>query len=764
MSIQVVASIILSCCLLAESELPSEQIWNLREICRMESSDYWTGPWPPAVIRTSTQAAEGDKCLEIDLEVQPGHHLRIEKNFVCDCHDGFRNMLAFGMVDEVFSPYRSLSFQYRTDVDTIAALIFRVYDREGGWLQWEIPSPGQTRQWKSVTLALPPGAWPKFNERRTGGVVWEIPAGEKEVRGKFWLDDLRMYTKCQEGLPGTAHRPEKINHQLGLNPLPVSERYPVDDFHLIMNMTGEIGMAMAEHKTELAIQRLADAVAVFKDVPGLEFFFGAEAWRVKLNPSVEELAEGKYPDPKEWLARSHETHVALSKWCEQNQVPFYVGIAKSGDHLPIIPPGTLKACIKAAPQYCRGALMGEFSIESNGGMDDVVAMMKLLKQHGLKLLYFQQSSYWFGILMPHGNAFREKILIPEFKNVFVPMSENVVPSAQGLSLASLLGLWRGGLVNDWGVSAQSWCHANMNWGGTSDQPGHIWLRMFLSMASFGGRYIEIEPKWAFDGENVPGQIVHFKQWAHNLRWVGRRRAQIDIDLDPSDPMRALRLFNRLIRNQVIMPAAGPGKVMSLSPATFQVKHTEHWSAWDLFHRAVDKDFYDGCCPNYTEMSIQVPPQDAFGYLYRSDHFYDQTLPVTDYGLVSILPQETEINADLSVFGTDGNQVYNDEQVLPAATARPLIKETFASTAAELLFRAKGCTWSAIEVGKNDYLVVLMDPEERFPVGVKTFLKINLEGQWAVYDNVSGERIASNQKEIPIAIAPAGIKILRVMKL
>ena len=586
----------------AETELPSEQDWDFREVCRMESADHWTGPWNEYDIKTSSDAIEGNNCIEVNLSVLPKHHIRIERNFVCDCYDGFRNMMAFGMVDEDFSAYHTITFQYKTDIQNMQAFIFRIYDREGGWLQWEIHHLKKTTNWRKVTLSIPIDSWPKFNHHRVGGFVWEINAGNEKVDGKIWLDDLKLLPDTTQGIKGKAHRIEKINHNISINPPNIKHEYPDNDVHLIMNMSGEIGIAMAEHKTDLAIKRLSDAVSVFKDVRGLEYFFAAEAWRVKKKPTVEELSSGKYPDPNEWLAKSHNTYVEMSQWCEKNHIPFYIGIALSADHVPIVPPETIQACLKQAPEYCRGVVMGEYSIESNGGIDEVVEVMKLLKQYNLKLLYYQQSSYWFGILMPHGNEFRDRILCPEFKDVFVPMWENLLPSAQGLCLGSILGMWKSGMVSDWGASVQSWGYTNMNWGGTSDQPGHIWLRTLLSVISFGGHYIEIEPKWVFDGENVPGQIAHFKQWAHNLRWVGRRRPQVDIDLDPSGPMRALQLVNNLLRNKAVIPAPGPDNVLSVSPAVIRLKHTKDWGKWNFFHRGTDDNFYDYCCPNYTEMS------------------------------------------------------------------------------------------------------------------------------------------------------------------
>lgn len=758
-----VLSLAISAAAEAPQEDPDKQYWNLAEICSLDSADYWTGPFDPEDIRVSPDGVEGSGCIVARLDIEPDRFVRIEKNFVADCHDGFQNMLAMGMVDEDFSACRTIRFHYRTDVVNMAGLTFRVYDREGGWLEWAVPQAGDAGEWRTVTLEMPADYWPKFNIHRTGGFVWEVSAGEEAVYGDLWLDHVELLREEMEGLKGSVHRPAMVDPARPVSPPPIEAPHGSKPFHFVMNMTGEIGLAMAKHEVDLALERFSQAVAVFEGIPNLEYFFMPEAWWIHVTATPEEIAAGTHPDPVKWQEKIVSTYRTFATYCEENEIPFYAAICPSGDHRPLIPPRAIEAAIEAAPNYCRGSLMGEFSIESNPGMDEVIEVLRILKRHNLKMLYFNQNTYWLGIMLPPGNEFRKRVLAPEFKDVFVPMGEYVIPAGQGVSYASLVGLWEGGLVSDWGMSTQSWQYANMNWGGTSDQPGSMWLRIFLATAAMGGRYIEIEPKWAFDGENVPGQVVHFKQWAHNLRWVGRRRAQVDIDLDPSDPMRALQLMVRMAQSGAIVPAARPEKVVSISPAHFQVNldHSDGWDVWGLFHRAIDEWFYDPCCPNYTEMSAQVPPQDAFSYLYGSNHFYDQSFPLTEHGLVSILPDEAAPPEGSEIIETNGGKVLVEGEWEGPEAARSAIIAAFEEGAAELPFTAAGCTFSSIEVGQGDYLLVLLDPEERFPTGVDTAIKVNLPGGWTAADGLTGAPLPAVEGSIAVQIPPAGFQLVRV---
>jgi hypothetical protein len=88
---------------------------------------------------------------------------------------------------------------------------------------------------------------------------------------------------------------------------------------------------------------------------------------------------------------------------------------------------------------------------------------------------------------------------------------------------------------------------------------------------------------------------------------------------------------------------------------------------------------------------------------------------------------------------------------------------FESASESLAFRTKGCTWSAVEIGKGDYLVTMLDPEERFPIGVKTTLTVNLQKTWKAFDGVTSQELTAEDNKININIEPAGFRLIRVIE-
>jgi len=64
-----------------------------------------------------------------------------ENNFAAGHHDGFRNMMCMGIEVENFARYRTIRFSYKTALRGEQVLLFRIYDRTGGWIDWTIPHP-----------------------------------------------------------------------------------------------------------------------------------------------------------------------------------------------------------------------------------------------------------------------------------------------------------------------------------------------------------------------------------------------------------------------------------------------------------------------------------------------------------------------------------------------------------------------------------------------------------------------------------------------
>ena len=78
-------------------------------------------------------------------------------------------------------------------------------------------------------------------------------------------------------------------------------------------------------------------------------------------------------------------------------------------------------------------------------------------------------------------------------------------------------------------------------------------------------------------------------------------------------------------------------------------------------------------------------------------------------------------------------------------------------------RAEKCYFSAIEVGEGDYLAYMLDPEERFPVELKTSLAVNLVKPWTAYDAVTGSELQAHGNAVDVEIPAGGYRLVRVVE-
>ena len=186
--------------------------------------------------------------------------------------------------------------------------------------------------------------------------------------------------------------------------------------------------------------------------------------------------------------------------------------------------------------------------------------------------------------------------------------------------------------------------------------------------------------------------------------------------------------------------------------------------WGIFRRALEENWWNlGDCPNAWEMALQTPITDVFRSLYHSSHIYDQTVPQTPYGMVSIVPPGSRLSDSTHIIECDGYSVYKNGNWLDVQQAHETIVQAFEEAAVHLPFKAKGCFLSVVEAAPDSYLVYLIDPEERFPIGVDTKLEISLEGDFTCIDAISHHKLPWDTGTIPVKIPPAGFRVLCLRK-
>ena len=171
----------------------------LGQILKMDILRDWAG-LEPGMITITDDCVEGGGAFQVPVDIDSENHLRIENNFVAGHHDGFRNMMCMGIEVENFASYRTIKFSYKTKLSGKHQLLFRIYDRTGGWIDWNIPHPESAIGWTKATLSIPPDVDRLVDIRRIGGVMFELRATDSPVKGTIYLDNIELIEECLEGI------------------------------------------------------------------------------------------------------------------------------------------------------------------------------------------------------------------------------------------------------------------------------------------------------------------------------------------------------------------------------------------------------------------------------------------------------------------------------------------------------------------------------------------------------------------------------------
>lgn len=649
--------------------------WDFQAMCSMDDLALWAGAQPED-IKISPDCRQGTGCLEVNIDLDKGQYQRIEHNFI----DGFSDVGAYlhGMNGHVkdFTDLKAIEFSYKTQLSSDIMIHFSIWDRTMQWCGWNVKVKAHATDWQTVTVTVPADIKQRMDIGRTGGVTFEIQTKNEPVAGKIYFDDLKFINESRAGIIAEKKTERYADYPRPIHSLPLPSAAKVNDAKIIMYVG--ITNRLSEGDSQGAIAQLADSISRFRGIKNIEFWFYAGEWGFLMKDD-DQLS----PEEVTLKNKVKTATLDVAGWCENNKVPFYMG---PGHISPImIKADWMKLILDAAPTYCKGMFLHEYSPESNQPLQEMIDLLELLRATDKVMILNNQTSYWFSFAWPGNSQYRNAIINERYKDVFVPMWENLLPAAQGLCLGYCLGYWKGGLVNNWGVSVQSWGYANLNYGLTDQMPADWWLRMFVSAVAYGAKYVEIEPDWPFNG-------AHLK---HELKGGYLLKLSDNFKLgywQDSPEMTALRWFDDLLSQRALVLANGPEDLVSIPGVALQVAESEHLGKTGFFERALDITFNQSHCPTYYEMAAIPRKNNIFRTLYRSMAHYDQTFPKTPYGLVTIFPMEADTKG-FKIFKTDGYGAFMDGNWQPAETAEPLISSTFIEASKKLPLTAENCNIS-----------------------------------------------------------------------
>jgi hypothetical protein len=677
---------------------------DLETIGAMDNADSWLGPSPRQLSISPGYWGNG---LSLSLDLNSGEHFRLERNFISAGTTDYpvamgSETLQGEMLTKDLSQTRSIRFYFRTDIPVNFALVFRIWDRTGGWLQWEAPISGPSENWSSIQLSIPPGDLSNsVNIRAIGGFIIEIQADDEPVSGTLLLDELKFSSESSDGLaPRTLELMQPIDPQ-ALQPIPVEDPITARDFHVIVHISAA-SWSFNFEDIDSGLEAIRQSIDHYRGMGQLEYVFGLD------DPQFEIAT----PDGE---TQAIDMMMKVAQWCEENKVPFYFSIAGADIEVPF---NVIEAVINAAPNYNLGVAVGEIYANpalTERNVEQLVEILDFLNDRGKHLIFWRFADFWWQINL--NQEYVNRIFSEEYADVIVPVWENL--GCETLAQGVTQGYWVSGRVRDWGASTQSFQWDGLRWGNTYGMPAHDWLRMFVMTIASGATYMEIEPQWALEGS----------------------------------ALEALREFTLLQQKGLLLTSPGLDQTLSIPSVALQ---TYPYGIFDETPRGLLQ-----CNPGtYPKIYEQVRPEMIARYLNRASLYYENIFPQTPYGFVSILPQATVLQ-DITSLLTDGRRLYYDGIWYDPMEASDIILAAYQEAAENLPFRADGCFFSAVQVGANDYLLYLIDPEERFPVGESTVIMVNLPGTFEAFDGLTGQPLTVLGDQIPIDIPAGGFRLVRI---
>ncbi|MFQ6096954.1 MAG: FG-GAP-like repeat-containing protein, partial [Armatimonadota bacterium] len=428
------------------------------------------------------------------------------------------------------------------------------------------------------------------------------------------------------------------------------------------------------------------------------------------------------------------------RFFESEAIPFYLFV----DHgcRPWISLETARQILDAAPNALRGFYCAEDNYDYPGDLfwdwlKWAGALLDLCHDRGKKVVFKEMYDCW-SLLAADKRVYD---VLFKYPDTVVPMFATNNAHAAEIQVGGMLGLWRAGACEDWGMSSQHW---NWNWEDSSQRidyadlcPPDVIFRMDLAAASLGCTYFHVEG----------GQ-----KWLDNAG-----------DLQP-EAKRHRELLYQMIERNLLLPVS-PSQLAGLSPVAI-ARTTDPGRApgarIGLPRGRIGTPFRDGFLG--VRGAIQTTPSEYFpAYAYGIQRFFDGLFPTTPYGYVQLVPAflgDRQRVAEAFV-ETDTTDVIVAGRRMTARQARRTVLSMLKRAAAKLPFRCDGAFLSVQRWG-DEYRLVVIDPGYLTPVGARAEIRTNLvRAPVIVSDLITNERVHVGDDSFAVAVPPGGLRLLSV---
>ena len=474
-----------------------------------------------------------------------------------------------------------------------------------------------------------------------------------------------------------------------------------------------------------------------RESPNLVFEMMVDGLREKANK------QKGYKIPKRFKKKSafaKNEILAFSASMEERGIPFYIRVAKNNKfHLT---PETVENILITSPNSCKGFIANECSYTRRNFksfVNSLERVLEILRRHGKrKLILNQHFDFWFKI--PSDPAVAPKLFKPEYREIVVPMYKTNRPHGPELNMGMIVGMWKSGIVEDWGYCAQDdlWKFESI----FMNPPSDVVLRMEVMAASLGATYYRIEGNRQF------------------LKKVGENYLLEEASKRHRD------FFHALVRKGVIAPLAKPEQLLTspvlflkkFNPQEMPKKSDSHGSYWtDTFQRRGIFSY---------DFALKRVRDNYLPRLWTDmQHYYDGVFPKTPYGFVSFVPDWANSAGRTfasQTFLTDGDTVSDAKGTrIPEDQLNEVILGSLKQNAKKLPFLADDVFLAINKYEDGSYVLYLMDTSQFYTHDIHTKLRINLgKRTFKVMDVLHNEVLSVGESTISLTV-PAGL--LRILK-
>lgn len=220
----------------------------------------------------------------------------------------------------------------------------------------------------------------------------------------------------------------------------------------------------------------------------------------------------------------------------------------------------------------------------------------------------------------------------------------------------------------------------------------------------------------------------------------------------------------------------PGQMAGLSPLGFVVHHPprewieESHNGHQLDRWEEDPGADEGVLPRNACFHGNTPtPSHALSaVLFHKKRQFGSHIPATPYGVVAFVPAHAELGRVAGVrewWHTDGVSIWREGGPrLKGEAAAGALRESFEAAAAKLPFRPMGddVFFQTVAMEPGRYRIYAIDPGWLDPADRQIEVRIQLPGEFAVRDLLSGEAIGVANGRFPLEVPAGALRIIEVV--